>query len=277
MDILFCLSGQGIFHFVYRQECMLYFPSLCLVDVSPVVLAELVLRVSSTRLKLVMADAIFRNLCCRNGFTLGDEPLSLKKMVCTWVIQSSLVKETGQEKENIPKGFNRVNAAGETLLHRACKRNQVETVLQILALPGTDVNVRDHAGWTPLHEACNHGSTACVEALLRHHPTPVLNSQVGGVSPLHDALLNGNMDIAKMLLEYSHCLNCPLWATVETLRCKMAASMKGDWLLRRFKRLIVKLRKCNDWYFLVNNTQHIYEYCVLFLLIDRSEYYTLNL
>ncbi|XP_026176480.1 SMC5-SMC6 complex localization factor protein 1 isoform X2 [Mastacembelus armatus] len=204
-------------------------------DVSPVVLAELVLRVSSTRLKLVMADAIFRNLCCRNGFTLGDEPLSLKKMVMSYLpvlgclaqsqsgayprteptshsctsqgtgyrIQSSLVKETGQEKENIPKGFNRVNAAGETLLHRACKRNQVETVLQILALPGTDVNVRDHAGWTPLHEACNHGSTACVEALLRHHPTPVLNSQVGGVSPLHDALLNGNMDIAKMLLEYA--------------------------------------------------------------------------
>lgn len=31
---------------------------------------------------------------------------------------------------------------GETLLHRACKRNQVETVLQILALPGTDVNVK---------------------------------------------------------------------------------------------------------------------------------------
>lgn len=49
---------------------------------SPVVLAELVVRVSSTRLKLVMADAIFRSLCCRNGFTVGDEPLSLKKMVC---------------------------------------------------------------------------------------------------------------------------------------------------------------------------------------------------
>lgn len=49
---------------------------------SPVVLAELVARVSSTRLKLVMSDAIFRTLCCRNGFTVGDEPLSLKKMVC---------------------------------------------------------------------------------------------------------------------------------------------------------------------------------------------------
>ncbi|XP_056233023.1 SMC5-SMC6 complex localization factor protein 1 isoform X1 [Seriola aureovittata] len=204
-------------------------------DVPPDVLAELVIRVSSTRLKLVMADAIFRNLCCRNGFTVGDEPLSLKKMVLSYLpalgslaespsgvrlrtgpsshsctsqetgcrTQSSLVNETNLEKENIPRGLNRVNAAGETLLHRACKRNQVETVLQILALPGTDVNVKDHAGWTPLHEACNHGSTACVEALLRHYPAPVLNNQVGGVSPLHDALLNRHMDIAKMLLEHA--------------------------------------------------------------------------
>lgn len=35
-----------------------------------------------------------------------------------------------------------VLAKGETLLHRACKRNQVETVFKILALPGTDVNVK---------------------------------------------------------------------------------------------------------------------------------------
>ncbi|XP_067463629.1 SMC5-SMC6 complex localization factor protein 1 isoform X1 [Thunnus thynnus] len=204
-------------------------------DVSPAALAELVVRVSSTRLKLVMADAIFRNLCCRNGFTVGDEALSLKKMVLSYLpalgslsqspsgarrrteptshsctspgtgcgIQNTAVNETSAEKENIPRGLNRVNAAGETLLHRACKRNQVETVLQILALPGTDVNVKDHAGWTPLHEACNHGSTACVEALLRHHPAPVINNQVRGVSPLHDALLNGHMDIAKMLLEHA--------------------------------------------------------------------------
>ncbi|XP_070761077.1 SMC5-SMC6 complex localization factor protein 1 [Enoplosus armatus] len=204
-------------------------------DVSPAVLAELVVRIRSTRLKLVMADAIFRNLCCRNAFTVGDEPLSLKKMVLSYLpalgslaqsapsaglrtgptphsctsqgtscsTQSSLVNETNPEREIIPRGMNRVNAAGETLLHRACKRNQVETVLQILALPGTDVNVKDHAGWTPLHEACNHGSTSCVEALLRHHPAPVLNNQVGGVSPLHDALLNGHMDIAKMLLEHA--------------------------------------------------------------------------
>ncbi|XP_068594878.1 SMC5-SMC6 complex localization factor protein 1 [Brachionichthys hirsutus] len=204
-------------------------------DVSPAVLAELVVRIRLTRLKLVIADAIFRFICCRNGFTVRDEPLSLKKMMLSYLpalgnlalsptgpqlkpgqtshgsarqgsscsAQSPLVNETSLEKGNIPRGLNRVNAAGETLLHRACKRNQVQTVLQILALPGTDVNIKDHAGWTPLHEACNHGSTACVEALLHHHPAPVLNSQVGGVSPLHDALLNGHMDIAKMLLEHA--------------------------------------------------------------------------
>ncbi|XP_026044577.1 SMC5-SMC6 complex localization factor protein 1 isoform X1 [Astatotilapia calliptera] len=204
-------------------------------DLSPNILVELVIRVRSTRLKLMVADAIFRNLCCRNGCTMGDEPLSLKKMVLFYLPalgslalspsgtrlrtepsshsctsqgtdcrpQNSLENETCSEKENIPRGLNRVNAVGETLLHRACKRNQVETVLQILVLPGIDINVKDHAGWTPLHEACNHGSTECVEALLHHHPSPVLNNQVDGVSPLHDALLNGHMDIAKMLLEHA--------------------------------------------------------------------------
>ncbi|CAN9513345.1 unnamed protein product [Ophioblennius macclurei] len=204
-------------------------------DVSPAVLAELAIRVRSTRLKLLLTDALFRNVCYRNGITVGDEPLSYRKMVLSYLpLLGSLAQspsgtclrtgptshsstnqgnscragksfgsETNLEKENTPRGLNRVNAAGETLLHRACKRNQVETVLQILTLPGTDVNVKDHAGWTPLHEACNHGSTECVAALLRHHPAPVLNSQVGGVSPLHDALLNGHMDIAKMLLEHA--------------------------------------------------------------------------
>ncbi|XP_013867978.1 ankyrin repeat domain-containing protein 32 [Austrofundulus limnaeus] len=199
-------------------------------DLPPAVLVELLGCVRSSRLRLVMADATFRNLCCRNEFTVGDGPLSLKKMVCSYLpalgalaqrpsgagptshsctspgtsrSQNVLVNETSSEKENTLKGLNRVNVAGETLLHRACKRNQVETVLQILALPGTDINVKDHAGWTPLHEACNHGSTDCVKALLRHRPAPVLNGQVGGVSPLYDALLNGHMDIAKMLLEHA--------------------------------------------------------------------------
>ncbi|KAM9810958.1 SMC5-SMC6 complex localization factor protein 1 [Neosynchiropus ocellatus] len=201
-------------------------------DLSDTIQAELVVQVPSSRLKLALGDAIFQNMCRRDGFTVGDDALSLKKVVtsylpalgrlaqspsgahhrmrhtshsCTSLDPScgglAVMRGSTPWKGHIPKGLNKVNVAGETLLHRACKRNQVETVLQILALPGTDVNIKDHVGWSPLHEACNHGSTECVEALLRHRPIPVINSLVDGVSPLHDALLNGHMDIAKMLLE----------------------------------------------------------------------------
>lgn len=48
---------------------------------SPAVLAELIMKVSSTRLRLVVADAVFRCLCCSNGLTVGDDALSLRKMV----------------------------------------------------------------------------------------------------------------------------------------------------------------------------------------------------
>lgn len=61
----------------YLSFLCVFFP----IDLSPNILVELVIRVRSTRLKLMVADAIFRNLCCRNGCTMGDEPLSLKKMV----------------------------------------------------------------------------------------------------------------------------------------------------------------------------------------------------
>lgn len=47
----------------------------------PAVLAGLVIKVSSTRLRLVVADAVFRSLCCSNGLTVGDDALSFKKMV----------------------------------------------------------------------------------------------------------------------------------------------------------------------------------------------------
>ncbi|XP_039875048.1 SMC5-SMC6 complex localization factor protein 1 isoform X5 [Simochromis diagramma] len=119
-------------------------------DLSPNILVELVIRVRSTRLKLMVADAIFRNLCCRNGCTMGDEPLSLKKMVLFYLPalgslalspsgtrlrtepsshsctsqgtdcrpQNSLENETCSEKENIPRGLNRVNAAGSVLLRQ---------------------------------------------------------------------------------------------------------------------------------------------------------------
>ncbi|XP_061117005.1 SMC5-SMC6 complex localization factor protein 1 isoform X2 [Conger conger] len=222
-------------------------------DLPPEALQNLIPSIPSVRLRMVVADAIFSHICRQNGVVTGTEPLSLMKIVSSYLpalgrlsgrapltgsrppavrpeaascandrgstADSAATPEgaraaeeivapggpgaPGLDKENTPRRLNRVNAVGETLLHRACKKNQVETLLRVLPHPGTDVNVKDHAGWTPLHEACNHGSSACVRALLEHCPTLQLETQVDGVSPLHDALLNGHADIALMLLRHA--------------------------------------------------------------------------
>ncbi|XP_074425894.1 SMC5-SMC6 complex localization factor protein 1 isoform X1 [Larus michahellis] len=98
--------------------------------------------------------------------------------------------------------FCRRNIKGETALHRACIRNKVERLIQLLSSPGTDINAKDYAGWTPLHEACNHGSTVCVREILQRCPEVDLLSQVDGVTPLHDALSNGHVEIGKLLLQH---------------------------------------------------------------------------
>uniref|UniRef100_A0A8C6UTZ8 TopBP1/SLF1 BRCT domain-containing protein n=1 Tax=Neogobius melanostomus TaxID=47308 RepID=A0A8C6UTZ8_9GOBI len=46
---------------------------------SPSALVEIIAKVNSSRVKLALADSIFRCLCCRNGCTVGDDPLVLRK------------------------------------------------------------------------------------------------------------------------------------------------------------------------------------------------------
>uniref|UniRef100_A0A5F8GTI3 SMC5-SMC6 complex localization factor 1 n=1 Tax=Monodelphis domestica TaxID=13616 RepID=A0A5F8GTI3_MONDO len=126
-------------------------------------------------------------------------PLSLKRS------QKKSEGELSRSKENflLPKmNFHKTNLKGETALHRACINNQVEKLILLLSLPGTDINVKDYAGWTPLHEACNHGNTVCVQEILQRCPEVDLLTQVDGVTPLHDALSNGHVEIGKLLLQH---------------------------------------------------------------------------
>ncbi|XP_061623230.1 SMC5-SMC6 complex localization factor protein 1 isoform X8 [Phyllopteryx taeniolatus] len=117
---------------------------------SSVVLAEMVARISSTRLKLALVDAIFRNICCTIGITLAGEPLSLKKVMLSYLPAlgrlaqsqswthhttkscSSLDTNCGtlssveneSRKECIPRGLNKVNAAGSELLQQADEKGR---------------------------------------------------------------------------------------------------------------------------------------------------------
>ncbi|XP_061529480.1 SMC5-SMC6 complex localization factor protein 1 isoform X5 [Phycodurus eques] len=191
---------------------------------SSVVLAEMVARISSTRLKLALVDAIFRNICCTIGITLAGEPLSLKKVMLSYLpalgrlaqsqswthhttksctsldtncgTLSSVENES--RKECIPRGLNKVNAAGETLLHRACKRNQVETVIQILARPGIDINVK---GSELLQQADEKGRTTLdLTSDTSERAELIHSAQVG------DSKLNSAKVLNHALLEAGSCM-----------------------------------------------------------------------
>ncbi|NWV41075.1 BARD1 protein, partial [Grantiella picta] len=92
----------------------------------------------------------------------------------------------------------RRNYKGETLLHVASIKGDLEAVEQLLK-NGADPNVKDNAGWTPLHEACNHGHREVVELLLQHRAL-VNTTGYQNDSPLHDAARNGHVGIVELLL-----------------------------------------------------------------------------
>ncbi|KAK7808577.1 hypothetical protein U0070_015937 [Myodes glareolus] len=138
------------------------------------------------------------------------EFLELNRAKCSSSLKKLKKKSEGElscSKENCPSlvtkmNFHKTNLKGETALHRACIKNQVEKLIILLSLPGIDINVKDNAGWTPLHEACNYGNTVCVQEILQRCPEVDLLTQVDGVTPLHDALSNGHVEIGKLLLQH---------------------------------------------------------------------------
>merc|ERR1712168_836915 len=76
-----------------------------------------------------------------------------------------------------------VNKNGETQLHLAATKGDVESVKRLLKLDA-DVNVKDNAQWTPLHEACCHGHYKIAKMLLRAG-AEVSAEGLDGDTPLH--------------------------------------------------------------------------------------------
>ncbi|XP_035514600.1 uncharacterized protein LOC118325864 [Morone saxatilis] len=98
------------------------------------------------------------------------------------------------------KQLNKRNEKGETLLHKACQREDLAQV-KALIQAGISVNIEDYAGWTALHEACDAGDEAVVEELLRAGANVNARS-CDGVTPLHDAVTSGHYQVVKLLLQY---------------------------------------------------------------------------
>ena len=73
-------------------------------------------------------------------------------------------------KNGRPK-IDKRNGKGETSLHTACIKGNLEMVKDYLAL-GANANTQDHSGLTPLHEACQRGFLDIVKVLLDARALP---------------------------------------------------------------------------------------------------------
>ncbi|XP_068558855.1 BRCA1-associated RING domain protein 1 [Cebidichthys violaceus] len=124
----------------------------------------------------------------------GDSP-----SVLATVSRKSPCTPVGRPTSGSPAVMKR-NHKGETLLHLAAIKGDVEAVKELLD-QGADPNLKDHAGWTPLHEACNLGHLVVVEVLISRGAllnTPGYEND----SPLHDAVRNGHPAVVKLLLQF---------------------------------------------------------------------------
>lgn len=82
------------------------------------------------------------------------------------------------------------NRFGESLIHMACRRGDVNVVKFLLLEGRVDLSVRDDFGRTPVHDACwtSEPNFAVMDVLLEHAPTDLLLAEdVRGHTPFHYA------------------------------------------------------------------------------------------
>jgi hypothetical protein len=141
---------------------------------------------------------------------------------------ASVLKAVKRQKEEKRKRHAKKNDVGETMVHKAAIKGDVEKVRELLE-DNAYVNTTDNNGWTPLHEACNHGHEDIVKLLLTiADPKAKVNTigsnivSIDKITPLHDAAENSYASICKLLLE--HGANPRL----KDVRGRIALDVAGD-------------------------------------------------
>ncbi|XP_046593020.1 BRCA1-associated RING domain protein 1 isoform X1 [Neodiprion lecontei] len=109
------------------------------------------------------------------------------------------------KSQSIPKNINKPNMNGETPLHKACLKRNIEKVRSLLEA-GANPNTQDHAKWTPLFEATSYGYYEICKLLLEagaNPDTPVEQNRTA----LHEAVKYNNIEMIKLLQQYKADVN----------------------------------------------------------------------
>ena len=109
--------------------------------------------------------------------------------------------DTKSSVEKQPSQKMRRNKYGESPLHVAVKRGDIEKVRSLL-LEGANANSKDHAGWRPIHESMREGENALrIIRLLVDHGADINAKSDSGNTALHDAAAYMSHEIIEYLVQ----------------------------------------------------------------------------
>ncbi|XP_077203511.1 ankyrin repeat domain-containing protein 31 isoform X2 [Paroedura picta] len=110
------------------------------------------------------------------------------------------ITSSSQQLSTKAARINKSNAKGETCLHLAAKKGNLNLVKSLIA-SGARVNQKDNAGWMAIHEASNGGFVEIISELLKAG-AEVNSKGLDGVLPIHDAVSGNYFEAVQFLLDH---------------------------------------------------------------------------
>ena len=90
-----------------------------------------------------------------------------------------------------------------TLLHFACQKGHVATVLYLNSLPKCDMSAKTSNGSTALHLACKSRSLSILKHLVEECHMDLIIRDYNGTAPVHVACEAGSLSLVKYIIEHS--------------------------------------------------------------------------
>lgn len=132
--------------------------------------------------------------------TLQDIGINLESLTPPKTAEDLTMCENANYEVKCDAKYLKRNAKGETLLHTAARKKDVQSVVMMLR-NNVNPNTQDNAGWTPLHEAVFDDNYEITLELLS--AGAIVN--VPGydfTTPLHAATHHNNLQMVQLLLKF---------------------------------------------------------------------------